>query len=268
VSRLWPALALVLCAAARGAAPSYSAAGIVSTASYAPAPFAPNTLVTIFGTGLADSARAAGPGDMNGYAMPTLLGTTRVYINGVDVPLLYVSDGQINLLIPARTALEPATVRVVRNGQSGPEVAVPMTAAAPAVFVSAAGLAIVTHADGSLVAAEKPAVPGEIVVIYAAGLGKTAFLPPENEIPHTPSEIADRASVRVTVDGVAVDAAAILYAGVTPGFGGLYQINLVLPQNAPADPEVRVFVGDAGSQPGLKMALRPPASQLSAAPQR
>ena len=49
------ALAVLFCGAARGAAPSYSAAGIVSTASYAPGPFASNTLITVFGAGLARS---------------------------------------------------------------------------------------------------------------------------------------------------------------------------------------------------------------------
>ena len=55
VPRIWLALAVLFCGAARGAAPAYSAAGIVSTASYAPGPFASNTLITIFGSGLARS---------------------------------------------------------------------------------------------------------------------------------------------------------------------------------------------------------------------
>lgn len=261
--RLWPALALVVCASARGAAPSYSAAGIVSTASYAPAPFAPNTLITIFGSGLADAARATAPGDMNGFILPTLLVTTRVYVNGYETPLLYVSDTQINLLLPATVALEPALIRVVRNGFTGPEITLPIVAAAPALFVSPAGFAIATHADGSLIAPEKPAVPGETIVIYAAGLGKTANPPPDKEVPHSPTEIIARDSVRVTLNGVAVAPAAILYAGVAPLFGGLYQINTVLPQTAPADPELRIFVGDAGSQAGLKLPLRPPSPQPS-----
>ena len=46
---MWLALAVLFCGAARGAAPSYSAAGIVSTASYAPAPFASNTPLGFIG---------------------------------------------------------------------------------------------------------------------------------------------------------------------------------------------------------------------------
>src|SRR5579872_3179338 len=47
VHRAWPALAVLLCSAARGQAPAYSAAGIVNTANYAPGPFAPNSVVSI-----------------------------------------------------------------------------------------------------------------------------------------------------------------------------------------------------------------------------
>jgi uncharacterized protein (TIGR03437 family) len=67
---------------------------------------------------------------------------------------------------------------------------------------------------------------------------------------------------------VAVDPAAVLYAGVTPQSAGLYQINFVLPASAPVDPEVRITIGDTASQTGLKLALRPPAPQLSGVAER
>jgi len=263
MSRLWPALVVVLCATARGAAPSYSAAGIVSSASGLPA-FAPNSLVTIYGTALADAARAVTDGDLAYYSLPTVLVTTRVYVNSVEAPLLYVSEGQVNFLLPAGL-LTKALVRVVRNGQSGPEVALDLAAAAPALFVSAPGLAFATHQLGAVVTPDKPAAPGEFVVIYTAGLGKYVNQTTGNEFPRGAAEIVDRTSLRVTLNGVAVDPARILYAGVTPGCAGVYQINLYLPENLPDDPELRLFVGDAVSQAELKLPLRPPAAQLYAA---
>jgi len=44
--------------------------------------------------------------------------------------------------------------------------------AAPALFASE-GQVAATHADGSLISAGAPARPGEIIVIYGAGLGQT-----------------------------------------------------------------------------------------------
>jgi uncharacterized protein (TIGR03437 family) len=260
VSRLWPALAIVLCATARGAAPSYSAAGILSSASNLPA-FAPNALVTIYGTDLADSARGVTSSDISNDSLPTVLVTTRVYVNSVEAPLLYVSDRQVNFLLPSGLVTK-ALVRVARNGQFGPEISLDLAAAAPALFVSPDGFALVTHADGALIAADKPAVAGELVVVYTAGLGKYVNATTANEIPRVASEIVDRTSLRVTLNGVAVDGARIVYAGVTPGCAGVYQINLYLPENLPADPELRLFVGDAASQAGLKLPVRPPAAQL------
>jgi len=260
VSRLWPALVVVWCATARGAAPSYSAAAILSSASNLPA-FAPNALVTIYGTGLADVTRGVTASDISNDCLPTILGLTRVYVNSVEAPLLYVSDTQVNFLLPAGL-VSKALVRVVRNGQTGPEISLDLTPAAPALFASPDGFAIVTHADGSLITAAKPAAPGELVVIYAAGLGKYLRDTTGNEIPLGASQIVARASLRVTVNGAAVDDARILYAGVTPGCAGVYQINLYLPENSPVDPEVRLFVGDAASQAGLKLPLRPPPAQL------
>jgi len=56
--------------------------------------------------------------------------------------------------------------------------------------------------------------------------------------------------------GKAVDPSRILYAGVTPGFAGLYQINLRVPGGLDADPEIRVFIGLQGSPSFLKLPVR------------
>ena len=42
------------------------------------------------------------------------------------------------------------------------------------------------------------------------------------------------------LNGSAVDPSKVAYAGVTPGYAGLYQVNLFVPDDAPANPEVRI----------------------------
>jgi uncharacterized protein (TIGR03437 family) len=256
VPRIWLALAALFCGVARGAAPSYSAAGIVSTASYAPGPFASNTLITIFGAGLARSAQGVTAADILNNSLPNELNYTRVTIDDWAVPLLYVSDGQINLLIPPKQGNGPSKIRVVREGQVGPEVAISVVDASPALFVSAAGFAIATHADNSVITPEKPATIGELIVIYAAGMGKTDTMATNGELPPYASQLVNRGSLQVLLDGVALDPAQVRYAGLTPGSAGLYQINVVLPGKSGSDPELRLSIGGVVSQAGVKLPLR------------
>jgi uncharacterized protein (TIGR03437 family) len=169
--------------------------------------------------------------------------------------LLFVSEGQVNFLLSGKITAGPVPVRVVREGQTGPEVFVPIADAQPALFVSG-GAAIATHGDGSLITADKPSAPGELIVVYATGLGKLQTTPQPVEIPHYSSPLANPGALKVMVGGRAVDAGRVLYAGLTPGCAGLYQINFRLPDDSLPDPELRVFIGDAGSQAGLPLPLR------------
>jgi uncharacterized protein (TIGR03437 family) len=255
VTRLRLALAILCCGSAWGAAPSYSVAGIVSTGSYAAGPFAPNSLVTIFGDHLSTATRGLLASDLVGNLLPTELNSTRVYINRFPAPLFFVSEKQINLLIPGRQGFGQAELQVVRQGQVGPTVIIEVAAAAPALFVNE-GYAIATHGDNSVITAEKPARGGELIVIYAAGLGKAKTMPDAGELAPWPSRLPETAGFRVTVGGTTVDPARIVYAGLTPFSAGLYQVNLILPDSLVADPEVRLFVGDAGSPAGVKLVVR------------
>ncbi len=256
MTRLWLALAVLGSGIARGGAPSYSTAGIVSTASYAPGPFASNSLITIFGSGLARSEHVLTASDIVNSTLPNELNYTRVTIDDWPVPLLYVSDGQINLLIPPKQGNGPSKLRVVREGQPGPEVTITVVDASPALFVTAAGMAIATHGDNSTITTDKPAAAGELIVIYAAGMGKTDTMPSNGELPPYSSQLVNRGSLRVLLNGVAIDPSQVKYAGLTPGSAGLYQINVVLPEKPGIDPELLLSIGDAISQPGVKLPLR------------
>jgi uncharacterized protein (TIGR03437 family) len=265
LTRLLLAFPILVCGIAQGAAPSYSAAGILSVGSYAPGPFAPNSLISIYGIDLAIGERTTAASDIVNNTLPTELNSTRVYIDFVAAPLFYVSKTQINLLIPGKQALGKAQIQVVREGQPGPVVTIDVAAAAPELFVNG-GYALAVHGENitSLITADQPARPGELIVIYAAGLGKCETMPGNGELTGYLSELVNRSTAfRISVNGTTVDARQIFYAGLTPGSAGLYQTNFVLPDNAGADPEVRLFVGDAGSPVGVKLALRPTPQQPS-----
>ena len=256
--RAWLALAVLLSGTARGAGPNYSAASIVNTANYSLGPFAPNSVVTIFGSGLARSAQsaqlAAGAGQL-----PIEINYVRVYVSDSPAALFYVSDSQINFLMPSDLRPGDVTIRVATEGVSGPYVTVTLVPAAPALFPvpTASGYTIATSADGkTLLTGDSPAHPGDTVVIYLTGLGKTAPNPASGEIPFYAGVIVQLSDLKVSLDGNAVDPVLVKYAGLTPGSAGLYQINLLIPANAGTDPEIRVAVAGQSSPVGLKLAVR------------
>ena len=238
------------------AAPSYSAANIVNNGDGSSGPFAPNSILSIFGTDLARSEYALAPSDIHDNTLPTELNYTRVYIDDSPVPLFYVSETQINFLVPSRQSVGPAVVRVMREGLTGPKVTIPVVDAAPALFANANYAIASDRPLTGVIAPDTPAKPGDLIVLWCTGLGKTIANPSTGYIPPYISEIVNKSSLQVLLDGVPVDRAAILYAGLTPGSAGLYQINLILPDTAGADPEIRVAIGLQSSAAGLKLAVQ------------
>ncbi len=239
-----------------GAAPSYSAASIVNAGNYTLGPFAPNSILTIFGTDLAPGVRQLTTDDIRYGMLPTELYNTQVLVDGYQVPLFYVSPTQINLLISSKQSVGHAQIQVVRQGVFGPAVTVDIMDGAPALFLGADGYAIATDAENALLTAEAPAHGGDIVVLYLTGLGKTDPNPDLGEIPKSAAQIQHRADLTVWLGGTPVEPSRIKYAGLTPGCAGLYQINFAVPDGTGDDPEVQVSIGDQISAGGLKLPVR------------
>jgi uncharacterized protein (TIGR03437 family) len=249
-------LALLLTSAAWGQAPVYSADKMVNAPNYAPGPFAPNSVATIFGSGLARSSQGLTADVILNNTLPKELNSTRVYVLDEPAPLLYVSDGQVNFLVPSDQLDGDVKIRVVREAMTGPEITVTLVDAAPALFQTAAGYAIAAHVDNSVIAPGSPAQAGEIIVVYACGLGRTQPNPAPGVIPQSAAVIQRLSDLKVYLGGTAIDPGSILYAGLTPGSAGLYQINLVLPDDLDTDPEIRVAIADQSSPAGLKLAVQ------------
>ncbi|MGD0778665.1 MAG: hypothetical protein ABSC05_38280 [Candidatus Solibacter sp.] len=263
--RTWLALAVLCAGTARGAGPSYSAAGIVNASNYTAGPFAPNSVISVFGVSLARSTHALAAADLvpcaaslAGLCVPVELNYVRVYVQDQPVPLLFVSDGQVNFLMSSVETAGPVTVRVVTEGITGPEIVVTLVDAAPALFPNpiAAGYVIAQDAKGNLLTADNPAHAGDTVVIYATGLGRTSPNPAVGEIPAYAAPMLALTTLKVSLNGNAVDPSLIKYAGLTPQSAGLYQINLTLPGGTGNDPEIEVTAGSLPAQTGLKLPLR------------
>ncbi len=160
-----------------------------------------------------------------------------------------MSPTQVNALIPTNLLPGPVTLQVVLSGRAGPPVTLRLEESAPALFEAAGRTVIATHGNGPPITPDSTAAPGETVVLYATGLGPTAPQTLPNRIPTAAARLTNTA-FQVWLNGVPVPRERILYAGVTPGFAGLFQVNLQLPPDAPKDPEIPVGTPDRMSPPG------------------
>ncbi|MCC6265381.1 MAG: hypothetical protein IT169_17545 [Bryobacterales bacterium] len=238
--------------------PTFSTDSVVHGATFQKGAFAPNTFISIFGENLAWSTQSVSAANLLANTLPTSLGGVQVLIGPTLGFLVYVSPTQINVLIDNRLTPGAYTLRVLRDSLAGPHTAqITIAATAPGLFAIADGIPVVTRPGGSLVTAESPARPGQIVTLWATGLGPV--LPPlkPGELPRGAAPLDQKIPFEVRVNGVPIPSGHVLYAGVAPGFAGLYQINLLLPEDTPPNPTIRIGYPDALSPVGQTISVAP-----------
>jgi uncharacterized protein (TIGR03437 family) len=253
------AIALMLTPAAFGDDPLYTAGSIVNAADNQIGPLAPNTIVSIYGQNLAYGTQALTSADIIGGVLPTFLAGTQVsvLIGGQDAYLYYASPTQINLLIPSDFLPAKVNLQLVIDGLDGPSIPIQLTPAAPALFQLDAQYAVATHPDGSVLTPAAPAAPGDIVILYATGLGQTNPPLESGVLPIQAAPLSDLGSFSVVLDGSAVAPGAVLYAGIAPGFAGLYQINVTLPASTGANPQIQIGLDGILSPAGVLLPVNP-----------
>ncbi len=234
-------------------APSYSTDSIVNAADGRSDRLGPNTLASIYGKDLAYNARALAASDIVDSRVPVSLGGVRVNMSGVYLPLIYVSPTQINFLLPYDLEASEIEISVERDNLRGPKVKIRLAGTAPAVFRMDAQTVVAAHLDGSVVTRAAPAHGGEVVVLFATGLGRTKPEQLSGRLAPRAAALTSGDRFAVRLDGAALPAGRILYAGIAPGFVGLYQINLLLPDEPGQDPEVTVAFGDQASSSGFRL---------------
>jgi len=243
-------------------APTYSGAGLVNSADNQIGALAPNTIATLYGQNLAWGTRALTASDIGGGILPTVLPNTGVFVTvgGVMATPYYVSPTQINFLVPICLLTGTVNLQVVVDGWAGPAIPVQLNAAAPALFQMDSQTAVATSATGAVLTSSAPAHPGDLVVLYATGLGQTDPTAVYRQLPKTAAPLARLADFSILLDGVPVDRSLIAYAGIAPGFAGLYQINVTLPAGTGPSPEIRIGLGDALSPAGIHLPVTAPGS--------
>jgi uncharacterized protein (TIGR03437 family) len=191
--------------------------------------------------------------------LPRQLLATSVTIGGVASPLIAVANvngsEQINFQVPWETAGHAsAQVVVTSNGVSSQPVQVTVHAAQPGVFTVDGMNAVALHgAKNQPISAASPAAKGEVIVLYATGLG------PVTNQPATGNPASGAALSKTTLTtsvSIGSKDAAVSFSGLTPGYVGLYQINLTVPSNVDSGVQDLVVTANGAASKTVKIAVQ------------
>jgi uncharacterized protein (TIGR03437 family) len=200
---------------------SFASSGVVNAATFTD-DVAPGGLISIFGSGLAKAG-----------------GTTSVQINGVPSQVLLALPFQVNAVVPLDLPPGNQVLRIVSPfGTADQQIGI--QSLAPQIFRLAPTLlrlpssdttrGAILNQDGTINQPANPARRGAIVVIFGTGFGAVSSGQPLSTtvVPVT-AKFGSRA-------------APASFAGLAPGFVGLYQVNVAVPADLPPDLAVSLSI--------------------------
>lgn len=212
-----------------------------SASSFRGGSFSPESIVSVFGTQLANTTQAA-----DSVPLPLLMGGVRVWVGNTTLtasPLYYVSPNQINFQIPAGTPLGSMTIQLFPSGLTDYVV---INRVEPGLFSAdstgkglAAAVALRIKANGEQV--YEPV---------------SRFDPTQNKVVAVPIDLSNtkeqvflilsgsgwrnRSSLSAVTASVGGTTVEVLYAGLQGDFVGLDQANLRLPNSLAGRGNVQV----------------------------
>lgn len=197
----------------------FASSSVVNAASFKP-DLSPGALASAFGSGLASPA-----------------GETTVEVAGQPAQVLAALPFQLNFVLP--NDLPPGNHPLtIRSPYGATTQTIEVAPVSPAIFLLANGRPAAVNQNGTLNAADSPATRGQVLVLYTTGLGAVQR---RGNLDYA------LAAVEATLEGRPL---VVQFAGLAPGFPGLYQLNLMIPSEAP---------------PGLAQELRLRVAESSAA---
>jgi uncharacterized protein (TIGR03118 family) len=242
------------------AVPFFTSTNVLNSGSNLNTPIAPNTWVTIKGNGLSS---VTATWNVTGTTLPTTTGGVSVSINGEAAPVSFVSNTQVNFLVPADIqGGTTAQIKVINNGLTSAAVNASVAFIAPSFFTLSPAASngnlyvAATHANGQIVApagllganvTTSPAVPGETIALYGTGFGSAGNIAAGSPFGGFPLPLP--VTPTIVIDGFVAN---VLFAGLIGP--GLYQFNVTLPTafigpvRGP-DALVVAFLGDEITQP-------------------
>jgi uncharacterized protein (TIGR03437 family) len=231
--------------------PQLPQGAVVNGASFAAgAPVAPGSIASVFGLNFASTLTVA-----SSLPLFTSLGGASVKINGVAAPLIAVSPQQINFQIPWEAQGQtPASLTVTSGEVTSNPTTVGLTSFRPGLFAinqQGTGQGAILIAPTAIIAAPVGTVAGsrpvnrgvESISIFCTGLGPVTNPPPSGAAAPVSPTSSTTTLPTVTIGNVQVTAS---FSGLASGFVGLYQVNALVPANAPTGNAVPVVLTIGG----------------------
>jgi len=205
----------------------------------------PGSLISIQGNFLLPA-----PVSATDLPIPDALGGLSFQFGGTPVPLFYASGTKVNAQVPWELQGQSQTTLTASfGGQTGALEMVDLSAAAPGIFAingEGSGQGAILDANYRLVDATNPATAGTTVVqIFCTGLGPVSNQPATGAPAPSNPPAQTTATPTVTIGGVP---ASVQFSGLAPGTVGLYQVNVLVPQNVPYSNAVPVAITMGGVQ--------------------
>jgi uncharacterized protein (TIGR03437 family) len=241
------------------AAPTPVIAAVANAASGFIGGVSPGEEVAVYGSNFGPSTVVGAT--PTGGAYPTTLSGTQVLFDGTPAPIIAVTSGQVNVMVPYGVSGRASTaVQVSYLGVPSAAINYNVTAAVPGIYSlnqTGSGQGAILNQNLSVNGANNPAAKNSVVSIYMTGEGITTPASVTGQL--APSNGTGlnhpNATVTATVNGVA---AQVQYAGSAPRLVyGVMQVNVMIPASTPTGTQsIVVTVGTTNSQTGVTVAVQ------------
>lgn len=208
--------------------------------------FGSGSWIEIYGTNLGEIPQEWATANFNGLNAPQTLSGTSVKVAGQPAVVYYVSPTQVNVQVAG--GLPTGAQTVVLTTEAGSSNAFPVTLdnvqpglLAPSTFdINGTQYIVALFSDGVTYAlppgaisgvTSRRAVPGDTITLYGIGFGQVNQGIPPGQIAQGQSSLA--APFTISFNGT--PATSVSYAGLAPGYVGLYQFNVVVPNIGASD---------------------------------
>ncbi len=230
--------------------------GSVNGANFEPSrPLSPGLIASVFGSQMSDNVAQA-----SSIPLPREMEGTKVLIDGIEAPLFFVSSSQANFQVPYEVGPGERTLTVIRDGQVGNEVSVQIQPLSAGIFRLGIGeygaIRNATKNNYPFPASfqqlyginASPALPGDVLEIYATGLGPLsrsvasgAAAPdgtPGNDLARALTDI----KVLFSNPNPNVFGRTPQFIGLSPNFVGLFQVNVAVPLSSAPNARTPIYL--------------------------